>query len=124
MSVFFTPHARKRALERYGLSLSIQDLSGIMKQCERGDTLRQSEGHGTVIYIVYHNGVRMLPMVTVGDPPMLVTFLPPDAMQAGSKRRHLKRTGAAKQMCRTPDALSRKVYRRENLRVRDVEADW
>lgn len=85
MSVFFTPHARARALERYGLDLSAADMSGIVAACNDGEApvLRRNE-NGTThawkigkqpVYPVVHKGV-------------IVTFMPPDFFLASTSREH------------------------------------
>lgn len=77
-----TDHACIRARERYGLSLSAQDIGKIKAMCSRR-TIVRTDSRGTVHLIVYRR-IAMAPVIR-GD--VIVTFLPEGALYSARLKR-------------------------------------
>ena len=119
MSVFFTPHARDRAKEHYGLDLTVEDMSAIIKDCVKGRAflgLSCPEGH---TYIALFNGKRIIPHLSP-DKAMIVTFMPSGYFTAGSKRRWAQKKGVVKQNFAVARGATQDTYRRKKIKPIDI----
>lgn len=118
----FTDHARIRAKERYGLDLTDADLCEIVDACLGGKAVIQRAKAGCTVYIFDRAGTRMVPLI---DPErrLLITFLPDDAVTAGSRLRHQRRQGNIKQKFASGCDVGGRVYRREKVSCRDAGAE-
>lgn len=87
MTFFFTPHARDRARERYGIELSAAEMGGIARACESGQATKMSERAGGIAYAWMIGTIRVYPVVKDG---VIKTFLPSDWFLASTAKRHRK----------------------------------
>lgn len=88
---FFTPHARERAKERYGLELTIPDLSFIAHACNLAKAaLLRVQTNGAKVYCVEVRGVKTFPVIS--HDRVIVTFQPPDFLVASVARKHRRET--------------------------------
>ena len=88
MGFFFTPHARQRAKERYGLDLSASEMSGILKACEDGAaTLISNNQKAGSVYAWKIGTIWVYPIVRNH---ILVSFKPSDFFLASSGKAHRK----------------------------------
>lgn len=121
MGIFFTPHARKRAAERYGLDLSIPELSAILTACVKGGAILVQDTGNAPTYTMEMRGVRIFPRLSP-DKLRIITFMPKDFLKAGTRLDHMKRTGRAKQKPKC-GVSTRGAYRRKRIRLADCDPD-
>lgn len=94
MSVFFTPHARDRFQERYGIRPSIRDLSDIPNACKSGRAVTmRTAADGGKTYCFDLRGIKVFPFVR---DEMIISFMPPDFFLASSAKKHRLESGKAK----------------------------
>lgn len=122
MSHFFTPHARARAQERYGLKLTIAELSFIAHCCNGGSAaVVRTLPNGTKTYCVTVRGVNTFPVISQDQ--VIITFQPPDFMVASSAKKHRREMGRANKLKRHNGRQdSPRPYRRTSIASHTQEA--
>ena len=83
-------HARERALERYGVNLTDQDIADLLADVRSGKALTASIGEDGRTCIGRLRGKPVV-FVMAADRDFIVTFQPPDYFVKGSKLAHKKR---------------------------------
>lgn len=104
---FFTAHARARAKERYGIDLSVNDMSLIAHSCNCGAAaLLQIARNGAKTYCFELRGVRTFPLIRPDG--LIITFRPADFFIASAGKKH--RLSGKKQR---PSRFGPKLYKRK-----------
>lgn len=120
MSHCFTTHAQERAKERYGLELNDSDLWKIFQACLTGTAVLQRGNRYRYIYILTYRNVRMVAVLN-GLRSKLITFLPSEAVQAGARVKHHRAKGRVKQVFSVAHNLDGRQYRRQKVRIAEIE---
>lgn len=92
MTKFFSVHARERAMERYGIDLSVLDFAVMLRECQEGKALQQRSNGDSRTFLVWHRSTRFV-MVTDAACQFLITFNPPEACLAGAARKQARKAG-------------------------------
>lgn len=89
----FRPHAAKRALERYGVELSLADVQALARRCLKGEGFLEEHPDGAQRHTLVHDG-RVLWVVYrppgEGRPKdgLVITVTPPDLGSTMRTARH------------------------------------
>lgn len=118
----FTNHARDRALDRYGLDLTDQDLEAIYWTCVGGTALcgkTDDRGH---IYMMRFRDIQICPVLSRMK-SCIVTFMPSEFFASGRNLGYFQKKGMAKQRPATAKSLGGRAYRRERITLAQALED-
>jgi len=118
----FTPHARERALERYQLLLSDQDMRGILTACQTGKALCGRSTPSMHAYLMQWRGKTIVPILNFAK-TFIITFFPQDYFVAGRERRRLQAMGKAKQRSGTTRHPIPEGYQRKRITIAEAEEE-
>lgn len=112
MTWFFTPHCRDRAEERYGLKLTVKELSAMLIACQNGTApvlRKRVDGGDTFCFEV--RGIKTFPIISPEG--VIITFAPSNFMVAAEGRRHRKEMANQHPRAPRPGFINRQHTHRE-----------